>query len=39
MIRVDDKFKERFKDHCGLVDMSVKIRDLMETDMINGDQY
>lgn len=32
-VKVDQAFKDRFKAHCGLVDMSKKIRDLIETDM------
>lgn len=33
IIKVNPDFKERFKTHCGLIDMSTKIRDLIETDM------
>lgn len=33
IFKVESGFKKSFKDHCGLVDMSVKIRDLIETDM------
>lgn len=36
ILKVESGFKQSFKDHCGLVNMSVKIRDLIETDMANN---
>lgn len=33
MLRCGEDFKEKFKTHCGLVNMSVKIRNLIEIDI------
>lgn len=32
-LKCSKEFKDAFVDHCGLVNMSVKIRNLIEIDM------
>ncbi|MCK5387397.1 MAG: hypothetical protein KAJ39_09425 [Gammaproteobacteria bacterium] len=31
--RCEESYKKEFKEHCGLVDMSVKIRELIDNDI------